>query len=1055
MPEGFALRHSKLYLRASPHVDFSEKHAITSVAAATDGRLQTRFTTEACPPPFSIRFDPETVPGLYRIYEIEWRCYDSGELLATLNGSKLRDQLLRVNGVLLPASDDMIELWANDDDPQFEIRWPDQVPGPKAVAIVMSWGFEQIDPVENAELVERLLALPDHSALVQGIALTDNRAKINFALEREKLIAELSGLIAERVDLLSRDFQHLFERHEHAWRDRLNALDERHVGLIGHLRDSLQRAEQRSSDLHVAARGLQNRVEALQASVELHFAVLRQHVTNAGTWVRLRRGISSRLDLIRRYRFMPGEIGDLIALDGGKWKVAGRDPRIILVTKKFVRPSAGWYLVDVALGCELPGMLVDPCLYVDYGDGMGEKGKIPLELSNDTLQQRLYLKFTGDVHAIRIDPTTGAGIFFFRELHARKMTRMEVAVRLAWPILRRVARSPRSLFAAANQFLGTLRREGLAGVERRLRELRNDQGRKQDYSAWTRHFDTLNDVDRNAVRGAISVMTRQPLFSIIMPTFNSPERWLRRCLDSVLAQLYPHWELCIADDASTESSVRAVLDEYVARDPRIRVVLRELNGHISAASNSALELARGDYLVLLDHDDELPEHALFMVAERLGRDPHLKVIYSDEDKIDDEGRRYDPYFKPDWNPDLFLGQNLISHLGVYDAALVREVGGFREGYEGSQDYDLALRCIERIPLSMIGHIPHVLYHWRALPGSTALATSEKDYAKSAAERALSSHFERISIRAEISSIAGGYHRVRYPLDMALAPLVSLIVPTRDRVDLLRVCVGSILERTSYPNFEIVIVDNQSCETKTLAYLDDIQSDPRVRVITYDRPFNFSAINNFAVKHARGPIIGLINNDIETIHADWLEEMVSHALRSDVGAVGAMLYYPDNRIQHAGVVIGYQGVAGHAYQGEPRGTHGQLGRARLVQELSCVTAACLLMRADIFTAVGGLDEGLQVAFNDVDFCLRIRQAGYRIIWTPFAELYHHESASRGYEDSPEKLARFHSEIAFMQERWGDTLLSDPAYNPNLALDGEPFALAWPPRVSYPFRSVRDP
>jgi len=338
-----------------------------------------------------------------------------------------------------------------------------------------------------------------------------------------------------------------------------------------------------------------------------------------------------------------------------------------------------------------------------------------------------------------------------------------------------------------------------------------------------------------------------------------------------------------------------------------------------------------------------------------------------------------------------------------------------------------------------------------LPGSTALATDEKDYAKSAAERALRSHFERVGMRAEVSGIVGGYHRVRYSLDMALAPLVSLIVPTRDRLDLLRVCVSSILERTRYPNFEIVIADNQSREAETLSYFEEIRCDPRVRIVAYDRPFNFSAINNFAATQAQGEIIGLVNNDIEVIHAEWLEEMVSHALRPDVGAVGAMLYYPDDRIQHAGVIVGYQGVAGHAYQGKPRNTPGQLGRARLVQELSCVTAACLLMRAEVYAAVGGLDEGLQIAFNDVDFCLRIRRAGYRIVWTPFAELYHHESASRGYEDSPEKLARFHREIAFMQERWSDTLLHDPAYNPNLALDGDLFALAWPPRVAYPFRA----
>jgi glycosyltransferase involved in cell wall biosynthesis len=536
--------------------------------------------------------------------------------------------------------------------------------------------------------------------------------------------------------------------------------------------------------------------------------------------------------------------------------------------------------------------------------------------------------------------------------------------------------------------------------------------------------------------------------SVLVPVYNTEEKWLRRCIESVQAQAYPHWELCLADDASPASHVIRVLNEYAAKDDRIRVVRRPHNGHISATSNSALALATGEYVALLDHDDELHPLALFEVVKALQSHRSWKLVYSDEDKIDQNGRRYDPYMKPDWNYDLLLSQNCISHLGIYQRQLMLDVGGFREGYEGSQDWDLALRCIERLTPEDIGHVPSVLYHWRAIPGSTAVAVDEKSYARTAGMKAIAEHLERVKANAEVKEIDGrpGNFRVGYTLP-APSPRISLIIPTRDGLQLLERCIDSILTLTTYDNYEIVIVDNQSSDPATLQYLRDVVADPRVSVLAYDQPFNYSALNNYAVQQTRGELVGLVNDDIEVISPDWLQEMAGHAMRPGIGAVGAMLYYPNDTIQHAGVVLGVHGVAAHAYCGKPRGYPGQMGRAKLVQNMSAVTAACLLVRRAVFDEVNGLDESLQVAFNDIDFCLRVQQRGYRNLWTPFAELYHHESATRGYEDSPEKKARFAGEVESMQQKWPCGLSADPVYSRNLTLIGTPFELAFPPRTGH--------
>ncbi len=572
------------------------------------------------------------------------------------------------------------------------------------------------------------------------------------------------------------------------------------------------------------------------------------------------------------------------------------------------------------------------------------------------------------------------------------------------------------------------------------------------YGAWVAAYDTLTPDDADRIRAKIAALTKRPLISVLMPTYNTPEKWLVAAIESVRRQLYDNWELCIADDASKEPHVRKILERYQKKDSRIKVVFRESNGHISASSNSALALAHGEFIALLDHDDEIRPHALACVALELDANPNADLVYSDEDKIDENGYRYDHYFKPDWNPDLFNVQNYVSHLGVYRTLLVREVGGFRVGYEGSQDWDLAMRVVERTAPDRIRHIPKILYHWRSVPGSTAMLIGAKTYATQAAEKVISEHFVRIGVEATISPTKGSYWRVHYPIPHP-APLVTLVIPTRNRLNVLKPCIESLLAKTTYPNFEILIVDNDSDDPDTLAYLADVvRVDPNaprpaatVRVVRFSGEFNFSAINNFGVSQTKAPLVGLLNNDLEVIHGDWLDEMVSHALRPEIGCVGAKLYYPDDRIQHAGVILGIGGVAAHAWQTHPRGAAGQAHRNLLQQNMSAVTAACLVIRRAVYEQVGGLEaDKLKVAFNDVDFCLKVRAAGFRNFWTPYAELYHHESASRGKEDTLEKRDRFRSEVEYMTSKWGDTLANDPAYNPNLTLTINDFTLSAPPR-----------
>jgi len=735
-------------------------------------------------------------------------------------------------------------------------------------------------------------------------------------------------------------------------------------------------------------------------------------------------------------------------LANGRWRSTGNDPGF-KCTLGAPTLKAGWYEVEIGIE-HLAGPELCPFLYPDYGDHNHEAHRtyLPFLKKGHGVHRGLAL-FKRDARALRFDPAVSPCEFSVGAFRLRRIGRAAAARQmLAW--IRNTSVSPARDVARLG--LGLLR-GGARGFGDQLYAIyarEPDVSFTAPYKVW---LDLYDDHGAAAVAGrALAAQLDGPKISVVLPVYNAPEKWLTKAIDSVVGQSYGNWELCIANDASTAPHVRRVLDRYGRDDARIKVIHRPVNGHISASSNSALELATGEWIALLDHDDELHPMALLEVAEAIRSNPQWRIIYSDEDKIDEKGRRFDPYMKSDWNYDLFLSHNCVSHLGVYHAPLIREIGGFTLGMEGSQDWDLALRAIERLGGDQIGHIPKVLYHWRAIQGSTALAPQEKDYAHDAGIRAIQAHLDRSGTGGRVESIPGlrGNYRVRYALPSPV-PKVTIIIPTRDGVELLRACIESIHALTTYPDYEILVVDNQSSDRASLAYLAQLDEAGRARVIPYDAPFNYSRINNHAVAQASGSVMCFLNNDITVISPDWLQEMVGHACRPTTGAVGAMLYYPNDTIQHAGVVVGVHGVAAHAFSGRGRGDPGHMGRGRLAQTLSAVTAACMVVCRDRFDQVGGFEPALEVAFNDIDLCLKLDAAGWRNIWTPFAELYHHESASRGLEDSLEKLARFQREIELMQERWGQRLTNDPYYSRNHTIDEEPFQLAFPPRAAWAWES----
>lgn len=530
----------------------------------------------------------------------------------------------------------------------------------------------------------------------------------------------------------------------------------------------------------------------------------------------------------------------------------------------------------------------------------------------------------------------------------------------------------------------------------------------------------------------------KPLFSIVVPLYKTPEEYLRQMIASVENQTYSNWELCLSDGSGKESPITGVLEEYKKKDSRIRVVYSESQLQISENTNAAINIASGDFVVFMDHDDTICPNALYECAKAINEDDSIEVLYSDEDKMTMDGNKFfQPHFKPDMNLDLLCTVNYICHLFVAKRTLLDKVGMLRSEFDGAQDYDFILRCIENT--KHVKHIAKILYHWRSHEDSTAENPESKMYAFVAGQRAIEAHYNRIGVKAEVSQGEfPGLYRTKFMIEDN--PLISIIIPNKDHIDDLKRCMNSIIEKCTYKNYEFVIVENNSTEKETFEYYKSLEDIPNIHVVYWEGIFNYSEINNFGVQHAKGDYFLLLNNDTEVINEDCLEQLLGYCTRPDVGIVGARLYFEDGTIQHAGVVIGFGGIAGHCFVQQAHGATGYCHRIICAQNYSAVTAACMMVKRSVYEEVGGMSPELAVAFNDIDFCMMVRKAGYLIVYNPYAELFHYESKSRGLEDTPEKVARFNKEIATFERRWPDILKNgDPYYNPNLSLETQDFSI----------------
>jgi O-antigen biosynthesis protein len=745
------------------------------------------------------------------------------------------------------------------------------------------------------------------------------------------------------------------------------------------------------------------------------------------------------LDPVQDLKFFP-DLQDYAAV--------GPDPHFI--TNFNGQPlKAGWYQLSIDVD-EIKDILLGTKLYFDYGRGFNEVDVWNLSHVHDDKIETL-IRVAHDLKRLRFDPSISECIFHIKQISLTPASQIKV---LATAISRykKYHSLNKSHLQIWRDVVIDYLKKGKPGIREKVwASIRNKEDHSiSAYAKWCQLYDTISKYDLRIIAQNISNLAYKPLFSIIMPVYNAPLEFLEKAIESVKKQAYENWELCIADDKSTNKKISQLLSAYQENDKRIKVVFRETNGHISRASNSALELATGDYIVLLDQDDEILPHALYLVAKAINENQDIELVYSDEDKIDEKGNRFDPYFKTDWNRDLFYGQNMINHLGVFKYSLIKKIGGFRPNFEGSQDYDLALRCIEHLRDDQIYHIPHVLYHWRAAKGSTSITVSNKNYALDAGIKALNEHFQRTNKKAIVEKHVNSSYRVKWMLPDKL-PKVSIIIPTKDKIEILSVCIKSILNKTKYENYEILIIDNNSQDASTHEYYNTLRNNEHVKIFEYKAPFNFSAINNFGVQQSIGELLVLLNNDTEVINEEWLHEIVSQCLRDKIGVVGAKLYYPNGLIQHAGVFLseGHPGI--HIYLKRDKDDPGYINKLNLVQNYSAVTAACFGVKKEIYLEVGGLDEkNLKVAYNDVDFCLKVKEAGYNNLWTPFAQLTHYESLSRGDDLNEINLPRFKQEQKYMLTKWDKIIKKDPYFNPNLDTDTQTTQFAYPPRISYEWR-----
>ena len=587
-----------------------------------------------------------------------------------------------------------------------------------------------------------------------------------------------------------------------------------------------------------------------------------------------------------------------------------------------------------------------------------------------------------------------------------------------------------------------LRTEGLSVLIRRTRAVLRELVFPSSYRRWIVRHETPSPAARQRLRDDLAKLPRRPVISLIMPVAGKDRQRLHTTIRSVQGQLYPNWELYLSADTSIPEEWRAELREIPRHDGRIRGLFLDNTKTWSTKLNNVLLVAAGDFVAPIDPGDELAEEALYWVVKEIVHSDAV-LIFSDEDRISEDGNRFQPWFKPDWNPALMLSCNAFGRLGVYHRPLVAKVGGLRSGFEGSEEHDLVLRCAQLTDPERIRHVPRILYHRRIADPATSDGAKLEEL--ETRRRVIAEYLSSLGISASVAPGRAMGVQITY-VTSSPPSRVSILIPTTARPGLLEPCLSSLLNHTSYGNFEALLLVNEADRIlpERANVLQRFASDPRVRVlINPAASFNFSCVINHGARHASGDILCFLNDDTEGITGDWLDHLIARVSLPGVAVAGPMLYYPDDTIQHAGVILGLGGIAGHACHHEPRGIEGYWGRGCLEQDVSCVTAACMVIRKEVFHKLNGFDEAMPVAYNDVDLCIRVRKAGWRIIWTPMAELYHHESASLGQHDSGIHAEQFSRDVRLMRQRWGPILDADPFYNRNLSLD-RPYELAFPPR-----------
>lgn len=712
-------------------------------------------------------------------------------------------------------------------------------------------------------------------------------------------------------------------------------------------------------------------------------------------------------------------------------------------------PSSGWYMLEIEVLSHL--QLVQLSIFIIYDDGSTDELWLPAKSA--VLSKRLlnvYKRALSVIIRFKSEEMQGDVVRFALKRVSKGFAESRLLKKLGevHPVFRLV---PKQMLLNRQYH-----QQSNAELWAEYNKLFDSSVDLNYYEDWLQKYThtsgliTSKQGIENSLKKGNDAIENGPLISIVMSVFNSNHEWLKLAIDSVFCQSYTNWQLCLVDDASSDPEIKSILLAYERQDCRVDVRLRDNNGHISLASNDGLSMCKGDFVAFLDHDDVLSPTALQEVVQVIlnsasSTSEAVDVIYTDQDSIDENGKRHMPFFKGNWNKYLFYSHNYVNHLTVIRLDLVKAVDGFTFGMEGAQDYDLLLKIMRLKASLSVKHIPKVLYHWRGHSQSTASDISAKPYALTAGKRALEEHFKSLG---ELVSIAhnGASYKVQFSLPSS--PSVCIVIPTRDGL-YLKKSIESILDMTVYPNFNVIVVDNGSVKKNTLDFLNLlVKRYSKVHVVRIDEPFNFSLLNNRAVSLSSGEIIGMVNDDIEVVDPNWLNEIVSLANRPDVGVVGAKLLYPDGSIQHAGLVLGIHQSAGHVHRYLHGDDIGYFGRAGNLQETSAVTGACMFVKRSIYDEVGGLDEKLAVTCNDIDFCIKVREAGYVNLYTPYTKLVHHESVTRGFDDvNYEKQQRSESEKRYLLGKWGDLLLMDPYYNPNLTLQAESFQISWPPRINY--------